>query len=107
LKRDRLEANAVTVRLDRTDAVLRIMHPIDMLQSRNANLHSLVEKQDETGQLQLRLTNCTYARFNRVYKGQVAVLGKDSHGSFQMIAIDVTSRRDIRALGDAAAMVSC
>lgn len=31
------------------------MHPLDVLQSRNANLHLLVEKQDEIGQLQLRL----------------------------------------------------
>jgi hypothetical protein len=55
LQRDRLEANAVTVPLPGTSAVLRVMHPLDVLQSRNANLHSLPEKQDETGQLQLRL----------------------------------------------------
>lgn len=55
LQRDRIESNAVAVQLPGTDAVLRIMHPLDVLQSRNANLHSLAEKQDETGQLQLRL----------------------------------------------------
>lgn len=54
LKRDRLEANAVEVSLPGGHA-LRVMHPLDVLQSRNANLYSLVEKQDETGQLQLRL----------------------------------------------------
>ena len=55
LKRDMLEANAVSVPLPGTSAVLRVMHPLDVLQSRNANLHSLAEKQDEAGQLQLRL----------------------------------------------------
>jgi hypothetical protein len=40
--------------------------------------------------LDITLTNCTYARFNRVYKGQLAVLGKDGHGSFQLTAIDMT-----------------
>jgi hypothetical protein len=55
LKGDRIEANAVRVPVPGTTCVLRVMHPLDVLQSRNANLHSLVEKQDEVGQLQLRL----------------------------------------------------
>jgi hypothetical protein len=55
LKRDRIEANAVSVPVPGTSIMLRVMHPLDVLQSRNANLHTLVEKQDETGQLQLRL----------------------------------------------------
>ncbi|MFT3789786.1 MAG: hypothetical protein QM741_01655 [Rudaea sp.] len=55
LQRDRLEANAVVVSLPGTGKVLRVMHPLDVLQSRNANLHTLIEKQDETGRLQLRL----------------------------------------------------
>lgn len=55
LKRDRIEANAVSVPVPGTSIMLRVMHPLDVLQSRNANLHSLVEKQDEAGRLQLRL----------------------------------------------------
>lgn len=55
LKRDRVEANAVTVRLPGTDTELRVMHPLDVLQSRNVNLYSLAEKQDDIGQLQFRL----------------------------------------------------
>lgn len=55
VRRDHLEANAVAVPLPDSDVVLRVMHPLDVLQSRNANLHSLPEKQDEVGQLQLRL----------------------------------------------------
>lgn len=55
LKRDRIETNAVSVPVPGTSIMLRVMHPLDVLQSRNANLHSLVEKQDEAGQLQLRL----------------------------------------------------
>jgi hypothetical protein len=55
LRRDRLEANAVAVPLPGSEVVLRVMHPLDVLQSRSANLHELPEKQDEVGQLQLRL----------------------------------------------------
>lgn len=55
VKRDRLEANAVRVPIPGSSVVLRVMHPLDVLQSRNVNLHSLPEKQDEAGQLQLRL----------------------------------------------------
>jgi hypothetical protein len=40
--------------------------------------------------LDVTLTNCSYARFNRVYKGQLSVLGKDAHGSFALSAIDIT-----------------
>ncbi|MCR6662652.1 MAG: hypothetical protein NVV60_05765 [Luteimonas sp.] len=55
LDRDRLEANAFTVQLPGTDTEIRVMHPLDLLQSRNANLHLLTEKQDHAGQLQFRL----------------------------------------------------
>lgn len=55
LKRERIEANAVHVPIPGTDVMIRLMHPLDVLQSRNANLHSLSEKQDATGQLQFRL----------------------------------------------------
>jgi hypothetical protein len=40
--------------------------------------------------LDITLTNCTYGPFNRVYKGQLSVSGKDAHGSFALTAIDTT-----------------
>lgn len=55
LKRDRLQSNAVLVPLPGAKTELRVMHPLDVLQSRNANLHGLAEKQDDAGQLQFRL----------------------------------------------------
>jgi hypothetical protein len=55
LKRDHVAANAVRVTVPGTGSMLRVMHPIDVLQSRNVNLHTLPEKQDEAGQLQLQL----------------------------------------------------
>lgn len=55
LKRQSIEENAVGVVVPGSDTMLRVMHPLDVLQSRNANLHILIEKQNEAGQLQLRL----------------------------------------------------
>lgn len=55
VQRDRLEANAVRVPIPGASVVLRVMHPLDVLQSCNVNLYSLPEKQDEAGQFQLRL----------------------------------------------------
>lgn len=55
LSRDELERNAVLARVDGVDHPIRVMHPLHVLQSRNANLHQLREKQDELGQLQLAL----------------------------------------------------
>lgn len=55
LGRDQVQSNAVAVQLPHTDAVLRVMHPLDVLHSRNANLHLLTEKQDDAGRLQLQL----------------------------------------------------
>ena len=56
LQRESIEANAVSVPVPDTEIMIRVMHPLDVLQSRNANLHSLVEKQDDAGQLQFRLS---------------------------------------------------
>lgn len=55
LERENVVANAVSVAIPGSRATLRVMHPLDVLQSRNANLHSLAEKQDALGQLQFRL----------------------------------------------------
>jgi len=43
--------------------------------------------------LDVTLTGCAYARFNRVYKGQLSVLGKDAHGSFSLLAVDIAPPR--------------
>jgi hypothetical protein len=66
LTRDSVDANAVSVPVPGTRITLRVMHPLDVLQSRNANLHSLVEKQDEAGRLQL----CLAIEVARVYLEQ-------------------------------------
>lgn len=54
IERADVEAKAVDVTLPGGKAI-RIMHPLHVLQSRNANLHKLVEKQDDMGQLQFSL----------------------------------------------------
>ena len=43
--------------------------------------------------LDVTLTGCVYPRFNRVYKGQLSVLGKDAHGSFSLLAADISPPR--------------
>ncbi len=55
LTRAEVEENAVLVELAAMNAKVRIMHPLHVLQSRNANLHLLTEKRDEIGKLQFRL----------------------------------------------------
>ena len=55
LSRDEVEANAVTAHIEGIGHPIRVMHPLHVLQSRNANLHELREKQDELGRLQFRL----------------------------------------------------
>jgi hypothetical protein len=55
LQRDHVDKNSVTVPIPGSKVRLRVMHPLDVLQSRSANLHTVREKQDETGQQQLRL----------------------------------------------------
>jgi hypothetical protein len=74
LDRARIEANAVSVPVPGTGVMIRLMHPLDVLQSRNANLHSLTEKQDATGQLQFRLA----IEVARVFlEEQIAAIAKD------------------------------
>lgn len=55
LERQKLEANAVRVELPYDGKLLRVMHPLDLLASRNMNLHRLQDKQDEVGRSQLKL----------------------------------------------------
>jgi hypothetical protein len=55
LERDQVLANSIEVHAHGTGTRFRVMHPLDVLQSRNANLHRLQEKQNEIGELQLRL----------------------------------------------------
>lgn len=54
IERADVEAKAVDVTLPGGKAI-RVMHPLHVLQSRNANLHQLVEKQDDMGRLQFSL----------------------------------------------------
>lgn len=51
--REQVDAKAVPVEI--AGALIRVMHPLDVLQSRSANLHQLAEKQNDQGRLQLRL----------------------------------------------------
>jgi hypothetical protein len=55
LTRAEIDDNAVRVRIGGVPHPVRVMHPLDVLQSRSANLHELREKQDDLGRLQLRL----------------------------------------------------
>lgn len=54
LKRENVANNALHVNLGEGRAV-RVMHPLDVLRSRNANVHSLPEKRGEAAQQQLRI----------------------------------------------------
>jgi hypothetical protein len=55
LEGEQLMANAIQVLVPGGTTRFRVLHPLDVLQSRNANLHALPEKQDALGQLQFRL----------------------------------------------------
>jgi hypothetical protein len=54
LDREDVMANAMEVR-SRNGTSFRVMHPLDVLQSRNANLHKLRDKQNALGEQQFRL----------------------------------------------------
>ena len=41
--------------------------------------------------LNITLTNCNYAGYNRTYNGQLGVIAKDKHAKFTLQAIDMTS----------------
>ena len=89
LQRDRIEANAVSVSLPGTGKVLRVLHPLDVLQSRNANLHMLVEKQDEVGRLQLRLAIEVARAYLEERIDAIAQDGKNSGHARQRAALDL------------------
>lgn len=55
LDRAEIEAHAVEVPLADSHARIRVMHPVHVLQSRNANLHKLASKQNEIGCKQFAL----------------------------------------------------
>ncbi len=63
LSRDEIERNAVSAKMRGVDHAIRVMHPLHVLQSRNANLHELKDKQNELGRLQFRLAIEVARRF--------------------------------------------
>lgn len=54
IKKEAVEQNAVEVTLG-SGKIIRVMHPLDVLASRNVNLHKLVDKQNQEGAMQLQL----------------------------------------------------
>jgi hypothetical protein len=55
LDRAEIDEHAIEVPLADSDARFRVLHPVHVLQSRNANLHKLVSKQNEIGCKQFAL----------------------------------------------------
>jgi len=55
LNREVLVANAVRVELPYGGKQLHVLHPLDVLVSRNMNLHKLQDKQDDVGRAQFTL----------------------------------------------------
>jgi hypothetical protein len=56
LDKTEIEKHAVEVPLADSAARIRVLHPVHVLQSRNANLHKLASKQDEIGRKQFALS---------------------------------------------------
>lgn len=54
ISKEAVEQNSVQVTLV-SGKVIRVMHPLDVLASRNANLHKLADKQNPEGAMQLQL----------------------------------------------------
>lgn len=55
LGRDEIERHAVEVTVPGSEGPLRVLHPLHVLLSRNANLHTLPGKQDDIGRKQFAL----------------------------------------------------
>lgn len=79
--RSHVQENAVEVDIG-GGRTLRVLHPIDVLQSRNANLHELAEKQDEAGRLQFRLA----IEVARRYLEEAIDRAKDDRAALRIIA---------------------
>jgi hypothetical protein len=99
IRRDQLEANAVVMQLPNSDKALRVMHPLDVLQSRSANLHELADKQDEVGQLQLRLA----IEVARAYlEGEIDAIANDNAKERERAIFDLISTVSDYSTGAAA-----
>lgn len=79
--REQVDSNAVPVAIPGTGKSIRVMHPLHVLQSRNANLHGLAEKQDELGRLQFRLAIEVARKFLEERLDQIGHAGGTSRKS--------------------------
>lgn len=102
MQRDEVEANAVAVSLPGGKVTFRVMHPLDVLQSRNANLHTLAEKQDETGQLQFSLAIEVARKYLEQTLDDIAADKDGSQKSKDRAALDLIGVVVDYASGDAA-----
>lgn len=91
LSRDEVDANAVVVRLDGVPRAFRVMHPLHVLQSRNANLHELREKQDDLGRLQLQLAIEVVRRFLETEFDRLEAAGGRSQQETDRAMLDLVS----------------
>ena len=55
LERAEITKHAVEVQVPGSEAALKVLHPVHVLQSRNANLHQLRSRQDDIGRKQFAL----------------------------------------------------
>jgi hypothetical protein len=91
IERADIEAKAVDVTLP-GGKTIRVMHPLHVLKSRNANLHKLLEKQDDLGQLQFSLAIAVARAFVEQQLEEIAhdahLKAKDrDHAAFDLIAV--------------------
>ena len=91
LSRDEINANAVMVRVDGVDHPFRVLHPLHVLQSRNANLHELREKQDELGRLQLRLAIEVVRRFLEIEIDRIQASAANSSEEIERATLDLVA----------------
>jgi hypothetical protein len=73
LDRESVQENSIEVAVPGGRTKFRVMHPLDVLKSRNANLHLLADKRDAIGQLQLRLAIDVARKF---LEGQIDGIGR-------------------------------
>lgn len=70
ISKEAVEQNAVQVTLG-SGKVIRVMHPLDVLASRNANLHKLADKQNPEGVMQLQLAVLVVREYLRQQIGAI------------------------------------